>query len=72
MPLKFAIPPTVSVDAVERELEYARRGEVQDAVDVGCYGAWGIARDVERPKAAISELLRHPNVLGIKAFLSRR
>lgn len=37
-------------------------------VDVGCYGAWGIARDVERPKAAISELLRHPNVLGIKAF----
>ena len=39
-------------------------------VDVGCYGARGIARDVDRPKAAISELLRHPNVLGIKAFLS--
>ena len=39
-------------------------------VDVGCYGARGIARDVERPKAAMSELLRHPNVLGIKAFLS--
>jgi allantoinase len=65
MPLN-SLPPTCSVAEVEQELEEARASEL--FVDVGLWG--GVLPETADLTEQLSDLLGHPNVLGLKAFLS--
>jgi allantoinase len=66
MPLN-SLPPTCSVKEVEMELEEANsRSKLY--VDVGLWG--GILPETAPLTDQLSELLSHPNILGLKAFLS--
>ena len=67
MPLN-SIPPTVSIDEVEQELECANSESTDLHVDVGLWG--GVLPETASQKQQISDLLSHPNVLGLKVFLS--
>jgi dihydroorotase-like cyclic amidohydrolase len=66
MPLN-SLPPTCSVDMVEKEIEEANT-QSELYVDVGLWA--GVLFETASLTDQLEELLRHPNVLGIKAFLS--
>ena len=67
MPLN-SLPPTVSIDEVEQELECANSESTDLHVDVGLWG--GVLPETAGQKQQLSGLLSHPNVLGLKVFLS--
>jgi allantoinase len=67
MPLN-SLPPTVSVREVQQELEYAHSESTHLHVDVGLWG--GVLPETAGEEQQLHDLLSHPNVLGIKAFLS--
>jgi hypothetical protein len=66
MPLN-SLPPTCSVDMVEKEIEEANNNQSKLYVDVGLWA--GVLSETASLSDQLEELLRHPNVLGIKAFL---
>ncbi|KAL3924216.1 MAG: hypothetical protein SGILL_001179 [Bacillariaceae sp.] len=66
MPLN-SLPPTVSVETVEQELDFARNHS-QLFVDVGLWG--GVLPETALLTDQLRGLLSHPNILGLKAFLS--
>lgn len=65
MPLN-SLPPTVSAEIVEQELQAANTSRLY--VDVGLWG--GVLPETAYLDDQLRELLNHPNVLGLKAFLS--
>jgi allantoinase len=65
MPLN-SLPPTISADIVEQELRSAQESKLY--VDVGLWG--GVMPETATEDDQMRELLSHPNVLGLKAFLS--
>ncbi|KAG7352234.1 allantoinase [Nitzschia inconspicua] len=65
MPLN-SLPPTISVDVVEKELNAARESQLY--VDVGLWG--GVLPQTAFEDDQLRALLNHPNILGLKAFLS--
>jgi allantoinase len=65
MPLN-SLPPTISVEIVEQELDVAIQSDLY--VDVGLWG--GVLPETASLTNQLSDLLSHPNVLGLKAFLS--
>lgn len=67
MPLN-SLPPTVSVVEVELELQHALQESSGLYVDVGLWG--GVLPETATNIEQLTNLLSHPNVLGLKAFLS--
>lgn len=66
MPLN-SVPPTTSVEMVKQELDEAHNLHAL-YVNVGLWG--GVLPETVDNTDQIEELIRHPNVLGLKAFLS--
>lgn len=74
MPLN-SLPPTCSVEVVEQELALANQSSSELFIDVGLWG--GVLPETvsslqtnNNDNHPLSELLAHPHVLGLKAFLS--
>lgn len=66
MPLN-SLPPSCSAEIVDQELEFAH-SQSDLYVDVGLWG--GVLPETASKTDQLSELLSHPYVLGLKAFLS--
>lgn len=65
MPLN-SLPPTISLDVVDQEWKAACESELH--IDVGLWG--GVLPETAYQDDQLCDLLSHPNVLGLKAFLS--